>query len=1012
MGSAIYGIFVGGYRSVVETWRQLPAALGDIFVQAVNGAIGSIEWLGNKIGSVLNWLGADFGSIALGRMKNSFAGSARDVGEAWARNLDSAAREGVAGVEKFMGEWTRNSQAVARERIAKEAAAVSLDRREREAAAAAKKALQEQEEAARKLAAELKALQSLYEGLEARFDPVGAANRGFVEALANIEKLRRVGKITAEEAGQWQYAAAREAAEKIAKLTETVEIPVKLDMPDVEAIDLDKLLGIPVDPFERLVADASAAAGAMAGAFGKVGAAIGDATAILADYAAEQSRIAKAGLSQEDEAHAMTALRIRSMTNLASVAKGFFAEGSRGYQAMLVAEKAMAAAQLARTAIDVAGGAARMFATMGPAGFAAVGAMVAVMAGLGFSGSGGVSKPPASNLGDGTVLGDASAQSESIRRGLDALKEVDDLTLTATRSMEASLRSIDSQLGGVASLIVRGGNVGTVAGVADGFSTNAIGSVLKTLVPIFGGALAGLFGTKTTVTGGGLYAGPQTLGSILGSGFDASTYSEVEKVKKFLGITTGRSTSTKYGQADAGLENQFTLILRDFAGAITAAAGPLGIATGDIKARLNGFVVDLGKIDLKGLSGAEIEEKLGAIFGATADRMAASVLPGLERFQRVGEGMFETLVRIASTAEAVTASLDKLGVATTGLGLDAKVALAGQFESLSAMTSAMDAYAADFYTKEERTAAQAARLGGVFTSLGVAMPDTLAAFRALVDAQDLTAASGRSAYATLVQLAPAFAELQSSLTGAKSAADVLAERSGLERKLLEMAGDTAAIRALDLAKLDASNRGLQEQVWAMEAAQEAVKAAEELRKAWSSVGDTILDEVKRIRGLDTGQGPVGFAALMGQFGAATAAARAGDMDAAKQLPVLSRTLLDAAAKAATSRQELDRVQAETAASLQATYAALAGYSDDAAAGPWDATAATMAQAATAATATAAATNSLAMAVAELRAEVTQLRTEANNGFAAVTGSTNRTARVLERVSGVTGGDAFAVGSVR
>ena len=75
----------------------------------------------------------------------------------------------------------------------------------------------------------------------------------------------------------------------------------------------------------------------------------------------------------------------------------------------------------------------------------------------------------------------------------------------------------------------------------------------------------------------------------------------MEKVKKFLGITTGRSTSTKYGQADAGLENQFTLILRDFAGAITAAAGPLGIATGDIKARLNGFVVDLGKIDLKGL---------------------------------------------------------------------------------------------------------------------------------------------------------------------------------------------------------------------------------------------------------------------------------------------------------------------------------------------------------------------------------------------------------------------------
>jgi hypothetical protein len=59
--------------------------------------------------------------------------------------------------------------------------------------------------------------------------------------------------------------------------------------------------------------------------------------------------------------------------------------------------------------------------------------------------------------------------------------------------------------------------------------------------------------------------------------------------------------------------------------------------------------------------------------------------------------------------------------------------------------------------------------------------------------------------------------------------------------------------------------------------------------------------------------------LMGQFNAASDAARHGDQSAASSLPELSKALLDAAAQAATSQQELSRVQAQTAASLQATY---------------------------------------------------------------------------------------------
>ena len=154
--------------------------------------------------------------------------------------------------------------------------------------------------------------------------------------------------------------------------------------------------------------------------------------------------------------------------------------------------------------------------------------------------------------------------------------------------------------------------------------------------------------------------------------------------------------------------------------------------------------------------------------------------------------------------------------------------------------------------------------------------------------------------------------------------------------MLELQGNTAALRALDRAQIDDSNKALFDQIEALkdqqaaaqaatqaaeaaaQAAQEAAQKTDQLRQAWSSIGDTIEDEVKRIRGITGTGGNQSFAQLLGQFNAATEAARHGDQAAASSLPELSKALLDAAAQVATSRQELDRVQAQTAASLEAT----------------------------------------------------------------------------------------------
>ena len=486
---------------------------------------------------------------------------------------------------------------------------------------------------------------------------------------------------------------------------------------------------------------------------------------------------------------------------------------------------------------------------------------------------------------------------------------------------------------------------------------------------------------------------------------------------KFFGISVGSSYSTQYAAASAELEQQFSLIFSGFYDAISAAAGPLGMSLDEVQSRLAGFVVNIGKIDLKGLTGEQIQEKLTAVFGAAADSIARAAIPGLEQFQKVGEGYFETLVRVASSIEAVTSSLSLLGTSVEGLSLSAKMNLFDLFGSASDMASATSDYFSLFYTKAEQTAALTAQMTQVFGSLGLTLPDSIAGFRALVDAQDLTTEAGRAAYVALIQLAPAFADLIGAAQDAASAAAIVDERLGLERQLLELQGNTAALRALDLAQLDESNRALQEQIWALQdqqkAADEAAAAAEKLRSAWTQITDGLLAEVARIRGSMDG-GTKTYAQALSEFNAATLAARSGDQEAAKSLPGLSQTLLNAAADAATSAQDLARIQGQTAASLEQTVAiinAMAGLPAETAAAAastnpswWEQFAST--QTATATTSANDSATVLIDGLASLKQELSDLRDEQRIASATIASGTSKTARILERVT--PDGDALAV----
>ena len=590
-------------------------------------------------------------------------------------------------------------------------------------------------------------------------------------------------------------------------------------------------------------------------------------------------------------------LMINDYANLLGSAKGFFKEGSSGYKALQAAETAYRAISIAlalkEMAIKVTGyGASAAAATAGAAtevaaatavgtanaaaavanqgkgdpftAWARIAAMAALMAGLGFAVlGGGKSAPPTTNTGTGTVFGDNEAQSKSIGSSIERLVDINASTMRYSSQMLNSLKNIEAAMVGVTNIVLRSTGITNLsAGVQQGNSANfgqrvggtaamagagaligaavagpvgaIVGSVLGGAMSLVKGLVSSLFGTKTSVVGNGITATAQSVADILATGFDALYYTEIQKKKKFFGITTSTSYQTQTTAADAEINRQFGLIIENIYTAVLATAAPLKLATDQVAQNMQNFVIDIGKIDVKGLTGEQIQEKLTAVFGAAADNIAKAAVPGLEEFQRVGEGYFETLTRVASSIETLDRTFQMLGQTTQGLTIQSQMALIETFGDATTMMEQVNEYFSAFYTETEQVAAISKQLNDALGLMGLELPNTLAGFRALVEAQDLNTEAGRRTYAQLIQLSPAFADLISRMEELGMTEEVVADRTEvlkqareMEITLMELQGDAAgalaARRQDELSAMDSSLRTMQQLIFA----QQDVNAAQE-----------------------------------------------------------------------------------------------------------------------------------------------------------------------------------------
>ncbi len=449
-----------------------------------------------------------------------------------------------------------------------------------------------------------------------------------------------------------------------------------------------------------------------------------------------------------------------------------------------------------------------------------------------------------------------------------------------------------------------------------------------------GGAIGGVvnraFGRKLTETG---IEG--TLGG--DAGFSGNAYTK-EKGGWF------RSDRTRTSALDAGTTSAFSGAVdtlrtqtRDYAAALGLGADSVGTYTQRIK------------LNLMGLSEADQTKAIDGALSDFANGLAASLGAGLDRVALRGEKAGDTLARLGGALTTVNDTLGLLGQAALAASLDggaAADALLNAFGGVGNFDSLTSSYFANFYGEAERTVTQTGQMAKALGRLGLEMPTTNAAFRALVEQQDLNTDAGRRNYAALMSLNGAFAELYP-LTDKVST------------------------------------------------------AVEQVASAMEKAGATVSDEIKRIRGLTAAGGGKArtFAEAQSQFAITTAQARAGDAAAMAALPDASRALIDLADTAGRDRTAQAALQASIADSLQSTLDAAQQQPAAPAAATADAPA-VPAPATPAATATPAQqTNADLLAeLRALRAEVAALRAEQETNGSATATNTDRMQRLLTRIA--------------
>jgi hypothetical protein len=319
-------------------------------------------------------------------------------------------------------------------------------------------------------------------------------------------------------------------------------------------------------------------------------------------------------------------------------------------------------------------------------------------------------------------------------------------------SLGGAVGSAASTLGGMAvgyvvgkmisggySALGKSGNTAVVAGTVIGAAIG--GPIGAAIGGAIGGAVNRVFGRKLAGTG---------IEGSFGAGNFSGTNYEYYKGGTFRSDKTKRSDLDP--QVDALLDTSFATL--------QTKTALMATVLGQSASAINAFTSSI-KLDFKGLTDKQIEEKIGAVFDDMGNSMA-SLIPGLEAVTRFGESSSAALTRLYDSIFAVNGVIDTLNLQLFDVSLSGAAmasSLADAFGGMDKLQSATSAYYSAFYTEEQRIAESTQQLTQAMSNLGYALPASKEGFRDVVAGLNLTTAAGQQAFSALMGMAPMFAEV-------------------------------------------------------------------------------------------------------------------------------------------------------------------------------------------------------------------------------------------------------------
>ncbi len=234
-------------------------------------------------------------------------------------------------------------------------------------------------------------------------------------------------------------------------------------------------------------------------------------------------------------------------------------------------------------------------------------------------------------------------------------------------------------------------------------------------------------------------------------------------------------------------------------------------------------------------------QQIQATLGAAGMALSAQQIASLTREQVLAGYQQALAAGNIAAAGAILNVVDALAEVSAGFqgvtaeSTSAAVAIQQVVTTLADVQTQFGSAARTLLNDAQYTAYQVAQIQATLGSVGinVTAADIMGATKeqVLAGLGEMMAAGNLDAARAILSVVDALSQVSSGFqtvaATASNAAAVMQQRAGLESTLLNLTGNTAAIRARELAALDASNRGLQQHIYAIQDAQQAIQDAQQ-----------------------------------------------------------------------------------------------------------------------------------------------------------------------------------------